>query len=220
MITIDYNDEINQFASKDGFDKHWIKCVTFSRKRLLRSLQQSQKISNYIKKIPPAFSSGFVLPGLSDDIDWLYHKELPIGVIIVDYDFCNIFTSDEIRFILAHEYSHIKMNHSPLNAMGYIGDIVINDFIKSIKDEFWKNLLYYMYKMIGTIIKINFRKNCELEADKHASSLIENKEIARGTIKKLADVYCEGNVNCPSHIIIEDNDVIPIVTFKERLEVI
>ena len=217
MITTEYNNEINKFASKDEFDKHQIICITFSRTQLLNLIQQNYEISDYIKKIPPAFSLGLVLPPFGN---WIPHKGLPLGVIAIESDFRDIFTRDELRFILAHEFSHIILNHSPLNAMGYIGKRLMDDFIKSIEDEFWREAFSYGYEFINLITKINFQKNFEFEADRHASSLIGSRKIAKEAIKKLADTYCEGNLNCPSHIITEDSTAIPIVTFKERLEAI
>lgn len=84
-------------------------------------------------------------------------------------------------------------------------------------DALWRDPIYSIFETLRIFLKVEFQKDFEIDADFHAVKLINNRDIAVRTIEKLANIFAEGDLDKPTHIIIENNSVIPVVTFRDRL---
>lgn len=219
MITLSYIEEIDKFTYKDGFASHRIGCFAFSKKYIVDILKDVPNFSKVIEKIPPAFSIGGVIPQtpILQIFFQIPPEGIPMGIIAIEEDFQKLFNYEEIKFILAHEYSHIIKNHSPLNALGKLGSQFIKSIIQSIDDPNWRDPIYSIFETLRVFFKVKFQKDFEIDADLHAVELINNRAIAVRTIEKLANIFAEGDLDKPTHVIIENNSVIPVVTFRDRL---
>jgi Zn-dependent protease with chaperone function len=92
---------------------------------------------------------------------------------------------EEKEFVLAHEYSHIIMNDSPLLLMGNVASSIVNDYIREIKDKTAKMVLEIAWFYIQTRASLVFGKQSELKADAHAVHVTNNKAAAVAMIERL-----------------------------------
>ena len=169
------------------------------------------------KAFPPLYKSlpAFSIGGLIPNIEILNMPKTPIGIIGMEKEISSNFNSKEIDFILSHEIGHILGNHTFLTIFKETGSTFVNDFVSSIFDDTKvKNLLLGAFNIIKIFIDFEFTKSCEIEADLIASE-ISGKRVATQTIKKLANLYADGDLTKPSHFT---QNGLPIITFEERIE--
>ena len=149
----------------------------------------------------------------------------PIGRIEISNELIENLTIDELKFVIAHEATHIIENHLIFNAEK------IYYFIKTILDEisknypvalFFKLLLdvkeirdVFRHNLLGELpLRAEITKEQEIQADIAAIKVTGNKEAAISCLKKLVG----GDLNAPSHFW-EGLDVkVPVMTMRERIE--
>jgi len=128
------------------------------------------------------------------------------------------FTDSAIRFILAHECSHIYNNH-------IISTIFWNLLEKYLKGE--KNENYLIIEFVKAVLALKSKsglppnaetlRDQEYEADKIAVlSVTHDLESAISCLTKLV----EGDLDQPSHIWELFGKVKPAMTMRERIEVL
>jgi len=85
-----------------------------------------------------------------------------------------------------------------------------------IENKTWRILFTNIFDVISIYLKSELKKSCEIEADLVASE-ISGKRVAIQTIKKLAEMFAEGDLTKPTHIMKINDKNIPIVTFEDRI---
>ena len=146
---------------------------------------------------------------------------VPIGEISIDKRLHSLLTLDELEFVVAHEASHIELNHLPPRI---VADGV-REIIKSSSktDEFAKllrwgwdflNLLGYMKGELP--MRAQITKDQELEADYLSIQLTGKKEAAVSCLRKLVS----DDLTQPSHLWEVLGVPLPVMTMRERIDFI
>ncbi|UZE94300.1 MAG: M48 family metalloprotease [Candidatus Pacearchaeota archaeon] len=163
-----------------------------------------------LKNGSPAYSKG------------LYFLGVYMGGIFISKDIAlHILelTEEEFDFIIAHELSHIVLQHYPTSIILELPNVILT----SIKEDWAKitklsiDLIRLMLILKGSLPpKENIKKNQEIEADIQAVYLTYNKVSAMSCLRKLA----KGNIFCGSHHSKIFNTDFPILYFNERISAI
>lgn len=147
-----------------------------------------------------------------------FKPQAVIGIIQVNDKYLSKkkFTDSEIRFILAHECSHIYSNH----IISTLFWNLLETYLKGEKNENYlvielaKTLLALMSKS-GLPPNAETLREQEYEADKiTVLSLTHDLESAVSCLTKLVD----GDLDKPSHIWELFGQVVPAMTMRQRIE--
>lgn len=210
-----YQKPLASFAKHDQVKGPWIACVAFSRDTL------TQAFPNYADFIPPAFTIGGVAPlwlkSLSMPVEYLNR---PIGAIVIQKDLHQSFTVAEMKYIVAHEYSHILKNHWPMARLGPVLGDIAGGIIAGMQDANQRVALTGILQSVRELAGALFTRQSEIDADAHALRLIGSKPIAGRTIRKLADVVADSDLDAPTHYAFVNGMHVGVLTFRERLNCI
>lgn len=145
-------------------------------------------------------------------------QTLSFGKIKIAQKLLDILTEAEVCFLLAHEVSHIHLNH----LLGTGSFVVVRELVENAarNDPQWKYLLtiWDIYKFLthwgGDLPPFAaVTKEQELDADAWAVFLTGNKVAARSALRKLVG----NNLDTPSHTWEVFDTTIPVMTIRERL---
>lgn len=145
-------------------------------------------------------------------------QTLSFGKIKIAQKLLDILTEAEVDFLLAHEVSHIHLNH----LLGTGSFVVVRELVENAarNDPQWKYLLtiWDIYKILthwgGDLPPFAaVTKEQELDADAWAVFLTGNKAAARSALRKLVG----NNLDTPSHTWEVFDTAIPVMTIRERL---
>lgn len=140
------------------------------------------------------------------------------GIVQINEKLLNkAFTDSEIRFILAHECSHIFYNH-------IISTLFWNLLEKTLKGENSENykLIEVVKGLLALLSKSHLPPNAETlrnqeyEADRVAISITGDLASAVSCLSKLVG----NNMNAPSHTWELFGKIVPTMTMGERIEVL
>jgi Zn-dependent protease with chaperone function len=145
-------------------------------------------------------------------------KTVSFGKIKIAQKLLDILTEAEVDVVLAHEVSHIHLNH--LLGTGFF--VVARELAKNAarSDPQWKYLLTawdinkaltYWGGDLPPFAAVT--KEQELDADASAVFLTDNKIAAHSALRKLVG----NNLGTPSHTWEVFDTAIPVMTISERL---
>jgi hypothetical protein len=136
------------------------------------------------------------------------------GNVSVNKDYLNrTLTYDEQRFMLAHETSHIYLNHVVPRAIdGFIDELIRN--CKSDVHAFLKGVQVFLYLLNIPLPLSVIAKEQEIAADVRAISLTGNENAAINCLTKLVN----GNLDDYSHTWEALGVKMPVMTMKERIQ--
>jgi hypothetical protein len=136
------------------------------------------------------------------------------GNVSVNKDYLNrTLTYDEQKFMLAHETSHIYLNHvAPRAIDGFIDELIRN--CKSDVHAFLKGVKVFLYLLNIPPPLTAITEEQEIAADIRAISLTGNETAAFTCLTKLVN----GNLNDYSHTWETLGVKMPIMTMKERIQ--
>jgi Zn-dependent protease with chaperone function len=183
----------------------------YSQRKLERIAPQAR-----ILRPTPAFSIGCLIPP-GDYRVIKIDRPIPVGLIALEYEFDRRLATHQRRFIVAHEYTHVVMNHVPYRLLGGVAASIAADYISTIDDGMTRVALGIALVYIETAISCAFTKQSELDADATAVALTGDRDGAVETIRMLGQIFAHG-VNEPSHWITRGNVNIPVVTYQERID--
>jgi len=137
-----------------------------------------------------------------------------LGFVSVDVDYLNRnLTYDEQKFVLAHETSHIFLNHVVPIAI----DTLVDRLIKYYDPDLHKivNIVKIFLYLFGVPPPLPFLiKEQELAADVRAIFLTGNENAAKTCLTKLVG----GNLDSCSHTWEALGIKMPVMTMRERLQ--
>jgi Zn-dependent protease with chaperone function len=177
----------------------------------------NQVFPQYVDLIPPAFTVGGVIPSFFDSLLGNKYVNRPIGAIAMRRDIQEAFTSTERRFIVAHEYSHIMMNHWPMALLGPVLGDIAGSVISGMKDDTVKSALQVILPLAKVLASIRFTRQSEIDSDLHAMKLVGSKSTAESTIRKLARIIDDDNLDVPTHYVFVDGAAVGVLTYRDRL---
>jgi hypothetical protein len=136
------------------------------------------------------------------------------GSVSINKDYLNrTLTYEEQRFMLAHETSHIYLNHVvPRASDGFIDELIRN--CKSDTRAFLKGVQVFLYLFNIPLPLSAITKEQEIAADVRAISLTGNENAAISCLTKLVN----GNLNDYSHTWEALGVKMPLMTMKERIQ--
>lgn len=210
-LSAECEEAVTGYCQVGGYDSTWLFSVIYSQHKLERIIPQSK-----VLRSTPAFSIGALIPKF-EFIGIKVDHPFPVGLIALESAFDSQLTDPERRFILAHEYSHIVMNHAPYRLLGGVSSSIVTDYISSIDDKTTRIWLGAAYVIIQTAISQAFTRQSELAADSNAVSLTGDRAGGIETIRRLGETF-GGNVGAPSHWITRGKVNIPVVTYQERID--
>jgi Zn-dependent protease with chaperone function len=199
----------------DGVSSFWVKPIVFSITQVERS-RTYRPYAKYIRNTP-AFAYGGTVPAQIAGYR-IADKPLAVGLIGIEQSLEDILSSEEMEFVLAHEFSHILMNHSPYEYLGGYGSRLVKNRIARIESRALKTIVSLAWNSLVTRVRTRFTKESELAADAHAAQLIGNNYIARSTIEKLVQQFADGNANLPCHYEVRNGRLVTVLTYSERLD--
>lgn len=205
---------LQSYITSDGYSQSLIGCISFNRKKLIARYKKHKET---IANLPIAFSFGGVIPPIGNIVK---PPGAPVGIIGIDEDFMSYFNINEINFIIAHEYSHIKMNHVPLTAAGTWGADLFRDYIDTIENDLVRAIVKIGFECLSAKVAVEFTKTFELEADSNAVLLTRDKNSALSTLNKTVVNFAGNNPKNPSHYVKKGGLFIPVVTYEERIDAI
>lgn len=134
------------------------------------------------------------------------------------YPFLN---SDELDFVLAHEVSHIFMNHTPKSILAHLPKSILDAAAEVYEEALWLKLMvdaaYVIITLSGELPpEAQLTKEQEVDADILAIWLIGNRRTtAISALTKLVD----GDLNRESHTweLLQLVNL-PIMTMGQRIE--
>jgi len=152
---------------------------------------------------------------INDTIPVVNEKvNVAFGNVSVNKDYLNrTLTYDEQKFILAHETSHIYLNHVvPRASDGFIDELIRN--CKSDTHAFLNSAkaFFYLFNIPTPLTAIT--KEQEIAADVRAISLTGNENAAISCLTKLVN----GNLDETSHTWEVLSLKMPVMTMKERIQ--
>jgi len=203
-ISTDYQTNLSLFGSLDGYQQPKIMTIVFSQKKFKRAYPKHAKQFEGI----PAFSIGLVF------------GNTPFGLVVFEEAIEDVFDPGERQFILAHEYTHIIKNHCPLKYLGSAASDFISDCLVEVDSPAMSLILGLAWQLICTCVSARFTSESEIEADTHALQLTGNRAIALKTIEKLVQEFADGDSNRPCHFVLMGKQMIPVLTFQQRLDVL
>ena len=214
MIKMIETDFLQSLILSDGYKQSLVGCIQFNREELNHHYSDNAEARRVVETLPVAFSIGGVVP----PIRYLVTPPgAPVGLIAIDSEFIKCFDSNEIKFILAHEYSHIQRNHTSVKALGIVGANLVRDYINTIKDSTLRNITHIAFEALSAKLNVEFQKSFELEADSNAVRLTGNKQSGINTLNKIVESSPNISLDTPSHYIEKGGVYYPIVTYGERL---
>lgn len=217
-LTTAYETSLAKFAPHDHVKRPWIACVTFSKDTL------EEAYPNEAEFIPLAFTVGGVIPLWLEKLPLIgkYRDYLnrPIGMIAVRSDLQQSFTAAERKFIVAHEYSHIVKNHWPMAQLGPVIGNIVEDIIAGLNNSNFKIALTKVFPSVRKFLGVRFNRQSEIDSDMHAVKLVKSKLVAERTIRKLAGIVADDNLDVPTHYAIVDGAYVGVLTFRDRLNYI
>ena len=136
------------------------------------------------------------------------------GNVSVNKDYLNrTLTYDEQRFMLAHETSHIYLNHVvPRTINGFIDELIRN--CNGDVHAFLNGAKVFLYLLNIPLPLSVIAKEQEIAADVRAISLTGNENAAISCLTKLVN----GNLDDPSHAWEALGVKMPVMTMKERIQ--
>jgi Zn-dependent protease with chaperone function len=153
-------------------------------------------------------SSSLVAYATGFNIEWFFGIFPVSGVIHINENYLQInqFTDSEIKFILAHEFTHIYKSHYVARILGYY----LEQFAKGENNKYYYliELLKWYFKPGAILIKEQ-----EYDADYEAVQLTADKNSAISCLKKLVKY----DLNAPSHSWELLGFYIPAMTMGERI---
>jgi len=206
-----YQRALSNFARHDRVKSPWVVPVVFSQQAV------DQLFPQYSAYVPPAFTVGGVVPSYLELLLGKDYVNRPIGIIAISSDIQQAFNPIERKFIVAHEYSHILMNHWPMVWLGTVGSGIVESTISGIRDQGQRQLAYSIWSVVKQLAVVHFTKQSEVDADIHAVKLIKDRSAALSTIAKLAQRYAGNDLNQPTHYAIVDGAIAGVLTYRERL---
>lgn len=199
-------------CQKETYSPAFVFPVVFSQSRLELAIPDARVLRG-----TPAFSIGGLMPRIEVLNVVLVAHDTPVGVICLEEGFESTLSDDEREFVVAHEYSHIVLNHSPLLALGNVASSIVEDYISSVEDEMTELALRVAWSYIQVNVGIAFGKQSELDADGHAVSVTGKRTEAVSTIESMARRFA-GSLESPSHVLVRGRYVIPVLTYRDRIE--
>ena len=211
----EYDSHIDRFCLADSVTRLWLNPFVFD----LATAKRSPAFRPYVKyvKNAPAFGIGGTLPTQIAGFT-VSKRPSALGLIGVEQSLENILQQQEMEFVLAHEYSHILMNHSPYLYLGSYLSKQVRDRIARIQSKVLRMTVGMVWDSLATRVTASFTKDSELVADAHASQLVGSSSIARNAIETLVRVYAGGNPDLPSHFEVKNGQIVTILTYQERLD--
>jgi len=185
---------ITNYLLRDGYPQNAIAGMSFKGQR----------------EDPPAFSLGLQI------------FRIPWGAIYVSKNLYSILSQEELEFVVLHEVAHIVKNHIVPSSIIFIGKGMVIDFLADLLEISEKKAreALGLIKTVWTLLKgqrtieEEIKAQNEMEADKYAVTLQGRKEPAISALFKLT----EGNVKLPTHVTIDGNFMLPVITCEQRIE--
>lgn len=143
---------------------------------------------------------------------------IAFGKIKISQKLLNLLTDAEVYFVLAHEVTHIHLNHLVGTGSFQLARTLVEDAARS--DPRWKGLLtgwdilkVFIYGGGNLPPSAALTKEQELEADAWAVLLTRDKAAAHSALGKLVG----NNLSAPSHTWEVFDTALPVMTIRERL---
>lgn len=143
---------------------------------------------------------------------------IAFGKIKISQQLLNLLTATEVEFVLAHEVTHIHLNHLVGTSSFQGARALAEDTARS--DPRWKVLLtgwdllkVFTYGGGNLPPSAALTKEQELKADALAVLLTRNKAAAHRALCKLVG----NNLGAPSHTWEVFDTALPVMTIRERL---
>jgi Zn-dependent protease with chaperone function len=122
----------------------------------------------------------------------LYRRNQP--VIVCGDGLVNSLSREQLKFLIAHEYYHIKKNHMLKNILSFIFVLAgvpillltISPYLISLKSLFTTLIISFILYVSSFILHFVFSQRRELSADRFASSFV-GKECAKETLSILQE---------------------------------
>jgi Zn-dependent protease with chaperone function len=136
------------------------------------------------------------------------------GNVLVNKDYLNrTLTYDEQRFVLAHETSHIYLNHVVPRAIDRFIAELIRNYDRDVH-AFINTAKVFLYLLNIPLPLSAIVKEQEIAADVRAISLTGNENAAISCLTKLVD----GNLDAYSHTWEALGVKMPVMTMRERIQ--
>jgi len=211
----EYDALVSRFGSADNVSTSWVWPVVFNRSRA----ERTPALRPYAKLVrdTPAFGFGGTVPASIGRFK-IANGPVAIGIVGIEQSLEDTLSSDELEFVIAHEYSHISMNHSPYMYLGGYLSRIVKARIAKIETKVLRILATLAWDTYAGRVSRGFTKESEIAADAHAAQLMGSSAIARRTIEKLVEQFAGGNANLPCHYEVRGGRVVAILTYRERLD--
>jgi Zn-dependent protease with chaperone function len=136
------------------------------------------------------------------------------GNVLVNKDYLNrTLTYDEQRFVLAHETSHIYLNHVVPRAIDRFIDELIRNYDRDVH-AFINTAKVFLYLLNIPLPLSAIVKEQEIAADVRAIALTENENAAISCLTKLVN----GDLAAYSHTWEALGVKMPVMTMRERIQ--
>lgn len=143
---------------------------------------------------------------------------IALGKINISRKLLNLLTAAEVNFVIAHEVTHIHLNHLVGTGSFQVARTLVEEAARS--DPKWKVLLkgwdilkVFIYGGGNLPPSAALTKEQELEADAWAVLLTRDKAAAHSALCKLVG----NNLGAPSHTWEVFDTALPVMTIRERL---
>jgi Zn-dependent protease with chaperone function len=211
----EYDALVSRFGSADNVSTSWVWPVVFNRSRA----ERSPALRPYAKLVrgTPAFGFGGTVPSQIGRFR-IANAPVAIGLVGIEQALENVLSSDELEFVLAHEYSHILMNHSPYKYLGGYLSRALKARIARIDGKILKSLASLAWDSLAGSMSRKFTKESEIAADAHAAQLMGSIVVALRTVEKLMLQFAGGNPDLPCHYEVRNGRIVTILTYGERLD--
>jgi Zn-dependent protease with chaperone function len=210
-VSTDSVNDVSAYCRTGGYEPKWLLPIVYSQSKLEGIAPQAR-----ILRSTPAFSIGGLIPP-GDYFVIKIDRPIPVGLIALEYEFGRQLTTPQRRFIVAHEYSHVVMNHAPYKLLGGVAASIAANYISTIDDRLTRTALSIALVVIETTISCGFNRQCEMDADANAVALTGDRAGGIETIRTLGETYA-GGTDEPSHWITRGRASIPVVTYQERID--
>lgn len=145
-------------------------------------------------------------------------SKIVFGRIFISKGLINLLNSDELKFVLIHEATHVYMNHLPMKIMGKsVRELVLNLGYKnpiifsSVLLADMINLMRYRFGSLPPEAKLT--REQELQADMWGVIILGDEEVAISCLKKIVGY----DLDKPSHLWEALGIGLPIMTMRERI---
>jgi Zn-dependent protease with chaperone function len=203
--------DVSTYCHVGGYEPKWLLPIIYSQRKLEGIVPQAR----FLRQTPALSIGGLIPPG--DYLVIKINRPIPVGLIALEYELDRQLTSSQRRFIVAHEYSHIVMNHVPYRLLGGVASSIAANYISTIDDEITRIALGIALVFIETSVDCAFTRQCELDADANAVALTGDRAGGIETIRLLGETFA-GGTDAPSHWVTRGGANISVVTYQERID--